>query len=382
MTILFICDEYPPEIIGGIGRYIETAVKLLAKGENVKVFVAGLYSYNSEELRDGVRIFRFKNLKVPSALFILNRFWFSWLIRRFVRKFGIQVIESGDYGATIIPQLIPAPVICRFHGNHITVHSVLRKSKINIRFLRDLFLYNLIKSSAALTFGSQYIACLAQKHLSVSIEKVRLIYYPIDVSLFRPLGIIKNKNILFVGTLSDKKGVFELMQAVLPFLYDHPDYQASFYGKDGFDKDRAGYVGALLKKMVPHELVKRIIIAPHLTTPDLINKYNEAALCCFPSKWESFGLMVGEAMSSGAIVLTYDFGPMPEIINDGVDGFLSPYMDVKMLETNIRKIISMSEDDKKRVAYNARNKIVGKFSSEIWRNDSLDHYRSIIKLFQ
>ena len=85
------------------------------------------------------------------------------------------------------------------------------------------------------------------------------------------------------------------------------------------------YINSLLnlnsgiKKLVNS---RKIVYMGEKLRNEIFLAFKNSKLCVFPSHLESFGLVVAEAMSQGAIVLYSDQGPAKEIINDGEDGFL------------------------------------------------------------
>ena len=70
---------------------------------------------------------------------------------------------------------------------------------------------------------------------------------------------------------------------------------------------------------------------------DMEEIYAIADLFLLPSEYESFGLAALEAMAGGSPVITTNAGGLPEIIQDGKNGYMSPVGDVNhMTEQAIR----------------------------------------------
>lgn len=55
----------------------------------------------------------------------------------------------------------------------------------------------------------------------------------------------------------------------------------------------------------------------HLSAAELIGRLRDATLLFHPSRYESFGLAVAEAMAAGVPVVTSDRGGLPEVVGDG-----------------------------------------------------------------
>ena len=59
-----------------------------------------------------------------------------------------------------------------------------------------------------------------------------------------------------------------------------------------------------------------------LDGPSLARLYRSADVKVFPSRTDTFGLVLIEAMACGTPVLAYPGGSVPEIVEDGLTGFI------------------------------------------------------------
>lgn len=64
-----------------------------------------------------------------------------------------------------------------------------------------------------------------------------------------------------------------------------------------------------------------------------------ARVFLLPSEMESFGLAALEAMSSGVPVVASKVGGLPEVVEDGVTGFLHPVGDVEAMAASVRRLL-------------------------------------------
>ncbi|GAG02365.1 unnamed protein product, partial [marine sediment metagenome] len=67
--------------------------------------------------------------------------------------------------------------------------------------------------------------------------------------------------------------------------------------------------------------------------------YSKADIFILPSVWEAFGIVLLEAMSFGIPIVATNAGGIPELVEDGVEGFLVPPKDAKALATALQKLI-------------------------------------------
>ena len=68
--------------------------------------------------------------------------------------------------------------------------------------------------------------------------------------------------------------------------------------------------------------------------------FQNSSIFCLPSKNEGMPMSVLEAMSYGLATIATPVGGVPQIINDGVNGFLSPVGDVTALAEKLDVLMS------------------------------------------
>lgn len=96
--------------------------------------------------------------------------------------------------------------------------------------------------------------------------------------------------------------------------------------------DYAREVGELVERL---ELGDRVEIAGHVERGHLRSLYREADILVQPSLWEGFGISVAEGMWWGLPVVASDRGALPELVEDGRNGFLVQPGDVEVLAERI-----------------------------------------------
>ena len=58
----------------------------------------------------------------------------------------------------------------------------------------------------------------------------------------------------------------------------------------------------------------------------------------YPSLFEGFGLVITEAMSQGMVVITTPHTAGPDVINDGLDGFIVPIRDASAITERLDRL--------------------------------------------
>ncbi|GHT03907.1 hypothetical protein AGMMS49525_09680 [Bacteroidia bacterium] len=160
-----------------------------------------------------------------------------------------------------------------------------------------------------------------------------------------------NKKIIFsaFGIFRKTKGFAELIRAaaILEKMSTLPDYQINLYG--------AG------RQKLYYHLLKRFFNTRHLNicnwtanVPDVMQKSDVVVV---PSRHETFGIVLIEAMASGALVLATRSGGPESILQHEVDGILVPTNNPVALATAMQNIIEhpnnyleMRENGRRKVA--------------------------------
>lgn len=142
---------------------------------------------------------------------------------------------------------------------------------------------------------------------------IRVVPYGVDLERFRPdpsrRGDRAGKlRLLFVGRINQRKGVKYLLEALRLLRTDHVELLVCGRVVDGLE---------LFKPFAD-----RVTIRPSVSAAELQAAYQAADLFVFPSVAEGFGQVLLEAMASGVPILSTTHTAAPDLITDGVEGFI------------------------------------------------------------
>lgn len=118
--------------------------------------------------------------------------------------------------------------------------------------------------------------------------------------------------VLFVGTLTQRKGVSYLLKAVAQLS---SQVELTLVGR------RVAECPALDRALRVHRWI------PSLPHAALLKEMGRHDVMVFPSLFEGFALVLLEAMSQGLPVITTPHTAAPEFISEGQDGFVVPIRD-------------------------------------------------------
>jgi phosphatidylinositol alpha-mannosyltransferase len=149
-------------------------------------------------------------------------------------------------------------------------------------------------------------------------------------------------NILFVGRLEKRKGFEYLLKAFRFVKAAFPEARLLVVGR--YDKEDV----EPFEWYVQHHRLSDVHFIGYVPPEELPRYYHTATLCCVPSTgFESFGIVLLEAMASGVPVVASDIAGYREVLTDGVEGVLVPPANIDALAS---AIIGLLKDPDRRRA--------------------------------
>jgi glycosyltransferase involved in cell wall biosynthesis len=355
--------------IGGIGQYIVSLAKTL-KQKRVECFVA---SSGGELLPELVRLdIRHMRLDMNTKF-----------------EFGLKVFRSGSELARIIKDkkidLIHA------HTRVSQVASYLASRRAGISYIATCHGYFNAKLSRRLfdTWGEKVVAISEavrahlEKDFNVKPERIEVIYNGIDLNRFsntysadqiarakRSLGIQHGDVVGTMGRLSSVKGQKFLIEAMKEIVSRSKDTRCLIIGsgrEEAALKDLAKSLG--LGERVIFTGAAYIDIPLYLACMDIF---------VLPSIEEGLGLALLEAMSLGRPCVASATGGIRDIVNDGVNGILTPVGDSERIANAVLKILN-DKPLAKNMSENAIDFVKGRFSIEAMADNMIDLYGRVIR---
>ncbi len=144
--------------------------------------------------------------------------------------------------------------------------------------------------------------------------------------------------IAILGRVRKQKGVHLFVQSCIDLLKDYPDYTAVIVG--GISPQHKQYTQKLRDKIDQAGLSERIIFLGEQNFADIPKIFNSLSLVVALSENEGFGLTILEAMSSGTAVLASEAGAWPEVVRQGIDGYVVPVNDLSAVKEKMAILLS------------------------------------------
>lgn len=374
LKICFICNEYPPALMGGIGRFTQTMAQgLAAAGHGVAV--VGLYRSVSAPVReqDGpITVWRLPRSTVPRAGVIINLLRLSRLVRRLYARGDMDVVEAPDYqgDSALLPAAIPC--VLRLHSPQLALQQHLGWQ---VRLERLA-----VRRAWRLVAVSRWMRTLCAELSGMRGRGIQMIPNPVD-PLFQPgppFPPSEGQQVVFAGTLAPHKGVPELMRAWPRVVDRFPHATLRLFGKDGKDRSSGRPNSAVMQELLPPSYRQTVRWEGPVAASELRDAYRTAHVCVFPSLYESFGLVAVEAMACGRPVVFTSRGAGAEVIEHGVSGLLcDPTEPVDLADA----IASLLHDRAfaARIGEAALRRVQDSFALPVILEQNVEMYRSVLQ---
>lgn len=347
---------------GGVENVAYQLVLEIAKrGHEVLIFTSSIDSTSYIEDYGNIKIYRYKKaFTIGLAPISLELIYKPLLYRD-----DADIIHThlgnlpAPLTAVFYAKMKKIPLIVTHHGDWIGgFGSFMRRFGV---FIYNNFLCNYILSSAdsiiALSEGHINDSLFLGKYLSkisvisngVSISKFELSYTTNESRKLLNLPIEKNI-ILFVGSLTFRKGPHVLLNAMKKVLQKWPESYLIFVG-DG------NLITELYSMSKDLKIDSNVRFTGFVNEIDKILYYKAADMFVLPSFLEAFPLTLMEASASGLPLIGSDLECFKSIIDDQRTGLVFKKGDVDDLADKIIYLLDNS-DVRKIMGNNAKKKII------------------------
>jgi len=310
----------------------EAARAIKAKGHFVRIITMHQPGAEEHEFMDGIEVFRSRYLPeryeilqkdaagIPSAwekgfkgkLFMLPYFWHFWLaVAKYAKGFDIihANFSLSGLAALLSKRIHKAPYIITVQGSD--VFKTINKPVINIFIGKAL-----INAEKVIALSGSLAD--TTKQFGVSDQKIVVIPNGINISKF-PLGSYdkRENQLLFVGSLIERKGVKFLLEAMKQIHQRFPDYKLIVVG-EGDQKT------SLIDYVKRHGLANCVQFLGTQSQSRVGELMRQSKLLILPSIEEGQGVVLVEALASGTPCIGSNVGGIPDVISSDVGYLFEP----------------------------------------------------------
>ncbi|RXE46247.1 MULTISPECIES: glycosyltransferase family 4 protein [Pseudomonas] len=166
---------------------------------------------------------------------------------------------------------------------------------------------------------------------NLNLENLITLYNAIpDISVNHTISD-KRETIVFVGRLTTKKGILDLISAFNIISLSRPMCELIIIGNDGDIVDIEASIGISARP--------RITFHGWLNSDECHSLIGKCSLLVLPSYYEGLPICILEAMCLSKPVVATSVGAIPEVITNGIEGIIIPPGNVSCLVNAINSIL-------------------------------------------
>ncbi|WBB80242.1 glycosyltransferase family 4 protein [Micromonospora sp. WMMD882] len=368
--VLMLSWEYPPVLVGGLGRHVHAlSVALAAAGHEVTVVTRHAEGAPLEEYTDGVRILRAPEDPVAFPLATPALLAWTMAFNHTLTRTALRAADTGGYDvvhahdwlvahtAVTISEHLDLPLVTTIHATEAGRHQGWLPEEQN-RTIHGVEHW-LSTSSTRVIACSGYMRDQVATLFDVPAGRVDVVPNGVDGRAWhaRPRAVAAARArfaadgplIGFAGRLVYEKGVQHLVDAVPRLRRRHPGLRVVIAGDGPYRdelRERIGHLG----------LADTVRFTGFLTEGQLPALLGATDATVVPSLYEPFGMVALEAAAAGAPLAVAATGGLAEIVEPGVTGVTFPHSDPDALAGAVDQLVG-DEVFARRVARRARTMV-------------------------
>lgn len=337
MNVLMLSWEYPPRVVGGLGRHVHAlATSLVRQGHEVVVVTRDHPDAPADAVVEGVRVVRVTEDPplVPFEELLAWVMAFNHSLTRAALRvldgFGPDVVHAHDWlvahAAKTLKDQTGVPLVATVHATEAGRHQGWLPGPVN-RAIHSVEWW-LTYEARRVVACSAYMRDEVVRLFALPPDKVDVVPNGIDLAHWHAdaaaVAALRHELapggaplLLYAGRLEYEKGVQTVLQALPRLRRRHRGVRLVIAGV-GTHEDE-------LRAMARTLRVGRAVDFLGFLTPDDLAVLAAAADCALvPSLYEPFGMVALECAAAGTPLVVADTGGLREFVAPGVTGLRFP----------------------------------------------------------
>ena len=396
---VFVSKSYPPESVGGVGRYIhQLATEVARLGHQVHVLTAGA-DHDRVDFEEGVWVHRIceRESAVPAGMDLPRHLWnFSHTMfeeaREIASRRRIDAVYAPVWDVEGIAFLVAGtfPLVTSLQTTMASYLDANEEKRRDTRFLRT-FAKPVLALEKRLMMESDRIHAISHAIVGEIERQYDFRFDPARVDMI-PLGLADWSSrhvdapvplaagavrLCFIGRMEFRKGADVFLSLVEQLLQACPKLHVDIVGNDRIPLADGSTMRANFEKR--HAALMsggRVVFHGAVSDERLRGFYAAADLVVAPSRFESFGLVHLESMMFGKPVIGCAIGGMQEVIVDGETGVLVQPGDAASLRAAIGRLVE-DADLRARLGQAGRARYLSKFQPRRMAEDVVAAFRHL-----
>jgi glycogen(starch) synthase len=365
--------EYPPVLVGGLGRHVHAlATTLAATGHDVTVVTRHAPGTPLEEYAEGVRILRTPDDPVTFGTDTDNLLPWTMAFNHALTRTALRAARTGSYdvvhahdwlvthAAVTLRDHLDVPLVATVHATEAGRHQGWLPHEHN-RTIHAVERW-LAREAVRVIVCSDYMKWEVGRLLDLPADRTDVVHNGVDVLRWhaRPRAVAAARQrfvdhpgtplVSFAGRLVYEKGVQHLIAALPRLRLRHPDLRMVIAGDGPYRAELQAAADAL-------GLDDAVTFAGFLGGHDLTALMGASDCYVVPSIYEPFGMVALEAAAVGTPVAVAETGGLAEIVEHGVTGVKFPPQDPQALADAVSTLLLMDREDARSMARRARRRV-------------------------
>jgi len=390
MRVLMLSWEYPPHVVGGLGKHVAEIVPALAgRGVEVHLVTPRWAGGEPVETVDGATIYRIDPPIVDSGDFVSG----TWQTNLGIEARASELFARQSFDLIHVHDWLVAFAGCALKRNFkvpllSTIHATERGR--NRGELHNDTQYAINNVEWWLTFESWRVICCShfmaeevRQYFNTPVDKIDVIPNAIstarsdalnglDLSEFRSQFAAPSQKIVFyVGRLVYEKGLQVLIDAVPQVLAQYPQAKIVIAGTGGM-------ASSLRQQAESLGVGPNVYLTGFISDEDRDRLYKVADCAVFPSLYEPFGIVALEAMAAKTPVVVSETGGLREVVHHAETGITVHPGDAQSLAWGILHTLQHPEWAKARVE-NAYRQVLKEYNWDHIAEQTIPIYERIVR---
>lgn len=195
-----------------------------------------------------------------------------------------------------------------------------------------------IRNARYMTVVSKHVQRAVEQETEATIYRVPNF---VGDTFYKVQKVVSGPEVVCIGRISPEKGVLDMLKAAA--ILEREGIRARWRiigGPTGHEGD--AYLSTCKQFVKDHLQNQKVEFLGWLPNEAICDVLLTATCSVVPSQapYETFCISMAEAMATGTPPIAYDFGPLPEHIDDGVSGYLVPAGDITLMAKRLRELLT------------------------------------------
>jgi glycosyltransferase involved in cell wall biosynthesis len=366
---------------GGVESVTQNLLEGFSKINDLSIIVLSVHKNLSDELElqlyDNV-IVKHIPYKIVRSTKIVYGIYVKRVVYKYFKEFKADLIHIQGNGTELLA----------FKSNHknrivVTQHGILHEEikhvkdfigKMNLTL--SIMIENYYKKRIQNWIGISKYNLEVAKSRNYKLDKYIHIFNPVASKFFltERLEIIHRASLYYVGSISRRKGLCDLLNAIVILRKKNIILTLKVFG--GFVERR--YQNEIESYIYSNGLESQVEFFGWRKADEIINLTTDASILVLPSYQETLPVVIAEAMAMGKIVVSTNICGIPEMVKDRESGFLYQKGNIRQLTEILVHLATSKSINLNEISINARNYATLYFSPNAVAQQTVCFYKYLI----